>query len=1016
MRSSSVIFPLSVRCIVVLVLSLQLSFEVPSIDAATTIGGNETDHLALLEFKAKISHDPQNVTSSWNTSAHFCNWEGVICSRRHKRVTGLNLHSKELVGNLSPYIGNMSFLKVIRLQNNSLQGEIPPEIGRLFRIQVLDLSNNSFEGKIPANLSRCLNMSFLGLAYNKLFGNFPVELATLLKLKHIVIHANYLSGDIPSFLGNFSSLEALSARGNFFSGNIPQSLGQLKHLSSIGLGSNNLSGIVPQAIFNLSSITVLSLSNNSLHGSLPSEIGLLLPQLQILQISRNNFSGSVPVSLSNATKLQRILLQHNNFNGKVDVDFGGLQQLYRLFLSNNNLGKEGENDLDFITSLLNSSNLKDVDLSYNQFKGELPNSVSNVSSTLEWISVHFNQIGGRLPQWLSKIVSLENINLAYNQITGTIPIELGKLSRLVDFKLNDNRLYGSIPSSLGNISSLGEIRLLRNNLQGTIPSSLGNCQKLLFLSLSQNNLSGSIPKELFPFQSMLVSIALDQNRLDGSLPSEIGNLFNLKELYVSQNLLSGEIPNDLGRCNSLELLYMGNNNLEGSIPPSLASLKGLRILDLSHNNFSGKIPEYLEQFALEHVNLSSNNFDGEVPTEGVFANASAISVAGNNRLCGGIPELQLPRCPVSKRSKLRSFKIAVIIISCVFGVVVLLTCMWYGFKKKKREQSPTSLDIMSFHNVSYEMILKATDGFSSANLIGVGSFGSVYKGTFVEDGAIFAVKVLNLQQQGASKSFMAECQSLRNVRHRNLVKIITSCSSIDFQGNEFKALVYDYMPNGDLQDWLHTDLERPVELIDEQPSLSLLQRLNIAIDIGNGLDYLHHHCQKPIIHCDLKPCNILLDDEMVAHIGDFGLAKFLPHLMNPTQSSSIGVRGTIGYTPPEYGLGSEVSTSGDVYSYGILLLEMVTGKKPTDDIFVEGFNLHNFARMAMPNQVLKIVDPILLQEDFPTKARNDSKVECLTCLIKVGVACTMESPQDRMDVSNAIKELHAIKNNFMQTK
>ncbi|XP_058006590.1 probable LRR receptor-like serine/threonine-protein kinase At3g47570 [Hevea brasiliensis] len=206
----------------------------------------------------------------------------------------------------------------------------------------------------------------------------------------------------------------------------------------------------------------------------------------------------------------------------------------------------------------------------------------------------------------------------------------------------------------------------------------------------------------------------------------------------------------------------------------------------------GKL-ELQGKFALEYVNLSFNNFDGDVPTKGVFANASAISVAGNSMLCGGILELHLPRCPVeaTKRSKLRLVKIAVVVISIVFGITILSTATYYRFRKKKREQSPTSLQIRSFQKISYEMILKATDGLSSANLIGVGSFGSVYEGTSVEDGAIFAVKVLDLQQRGASKSFMAECKVLRNVRHRNLVKIITSCSSVDFQGNDFKALVYE---------------------------------------------------------------------------------------------------------------------------------------------------------------------------------------------------------------------------------
>ncbi|XP_058006593.1 probable LRR receptor-like serine/threonine-protein kinase At3g47570 [Hevea brasiliensis] len=168
--------------------------------------------------------------------------------------------------------------------------------------------------------------------------------------------------------------------------------------------------------------------------------------------------------------------------------------------------------------------------------------------------------------------------------------------------------------------------------------------------------------------------------------------------------------------------------------------------------------------------------------------------------------------------------------------------------------------------------------------------------------------------------------------------------------------------------------------------------MNIAIDVGSALDYLHHGCQKPIIHCDLKPGNDLLDNDMVAHIGDFGLAKLLSQLTNPIQSSSVGVRGTVGYAAPEYGLGREPSTSGDVYSYGILLLEMVSAKKPTNDIFVEGLSLHNFVRMALPDRILEIVDPILLQEEEearlnsnqgPTQARNESKFECLSSMINV---------------------------------
>ncbi|KAJ9184964.1 hypothetical protein P3X46_004648 [Hevea brasiliensis] len=1006
-----------------LLLYVYLNFKFLSISVAATFdNGNTTDHLALLAFKTKMTYDPQSVLRSWNDSVHFCNWEGIICGRRHRRVTILDLQSRALVGSLSPYLGNMSFLKEIRLQNNTLQGEIPQDLGNLFRLQVLRLENNSFEGQIPANLSQCSGLLDLRLSRNKLAGQVPVELATLSKLISLSISHNYLSGGIPPFIGNLSSLEILSAAENVFGGSIPDALGQLKFLKAIGLGSNQLSGIIPPAIYNISSIEIFSMANNSIHGSLPSNIGLLLPNLQFLQMWKNHLSGSIPVSLSNASQLEHLSLGVNNFTGKVAVHFGSLQRLAYLYMEENSLGSLEGDDLNFITSLANCSYLVELDLYGNQIKGVLPNSLANLSA-IEYMLIGENQIYGTLPPGLSSLVSLSAMVIQSNNITGTIPVEIGKLQKLTALYLDHNSLSGHIPISIGNLSSLTYLRLEHNKFEGTIPSSLGNCNKLESFSLSQNNLNGSIPTQLFSIPLMLVSVDLSRNNLDGSLPSEIGNLFNLNELHVSQNKFSGKIPNDLGRCNSLELLYMDNNNLQGSVPPSLASLKGLKEFDLSHNNFSGEIPKYLEKFALEYANLSFNNFDGDVPINGVFANASAISVVGNSKLCGGIPELHLPRCPTetSKRSKLRIDKIVVITISCVFGITMLSIAMYCKSKKKKRKQSLTSLQIKSFQRISYEMILKATDGFSSANLIGMGSFGSVYKGTFADDGATVAVKVLNLQQRGASKSFMAESKALRNVRHRNIVKIITSCSSIDFQGNDFKALLYDYMPNGNLKKWLHTGLERHVELIGEQRSLSLLQRLNIAIDVGNGLDYLHHHCKMPIIHCDLKPSNILLNNDMVAHIGDFGLAKFLPCLMNPTQSTSIGVRGTIGYTAPEYGLGSEISTRGDIYSYGILLLEMVTGKEPIDEIFV-GLNLHSFARMALCNQVLEIVDPILLQEDGVnnnqgrTQSRNDSKVECLICMIKVGVACSMDSPQDRMDISDALKELHSARNNFMQAR
>jgi len=267
---------------------------------------------------------------------------------------------------------------------------------------------------------------------------------------------------------------------------------------------------------------------------------------------------------------------------------------------------------------------------------------------------------------------------------------------------------------------------------------------------------------------------------------------------------------------------------------------------------SGLIPKGLGKLSfLKYLNLSFNDIQGELPTEGVFRNVNAISVIVNNKLCGGIPKLRLPTCLKAMRSSKSLASRLTIIIVCVVTCILLVSSflVLYWMKKSKKKPASTISKMDLLPTISYKMLHQATNGFSLNNLIGSGSFGSVYKGVLYQEERLVAVKVFNLQTKGSHNNFMVECNVLRNVRHRNLIKILTCCSSINYNGDEFKALVFEFMTNGSLDMWLHLMIDRQ----NQSKSLGILQRLIITIDVAFALNYLHNYCEQQIIHCDLAP-------------------------------------------------------------------------------------------------------------------------------------------------------------------
>ncbi|KOM58382.1 hypothetical protein LR48_Vigan11g141600 [Vigna angularis] len=962
--------------------------------------------MALIKFKESILSDPNGILFSWNTSTHFCNWYGITCNPTLRRVTELNLQGHRLKGYISPHIGNLSYMRTFELGNNSFYGNIPLEVGRLSQLQKFRVENNTLVGEIPLNLTHCTQLKILYLYGNNLKGKIPTEIGLLRNIQFLNFGQNQLTGEIPSSIGNLSSITYLSFGFNNLEGDIPQEICHLKSLMIVALGINKLSGSFPSCLYNMSSLTAIGVAENQFRNSLPPNMFHTLQNLHVLLLANNQFSGPIPPSIENASSLSFLDLSRNHFVGRIP-SLGKLHDLYYLSLAQNNLGYNSTNDLEFLKSLVNCTKLEMLALSYNSFGGQLSNSLGNLSIQLSQLYLGYNEISGEIPEAIGNLIGLTLLTMYYNQIDGIIPTTFGKFKMLRVLGLQGNKLSGNIEPFIGNLSQLFYLNLRANRFEGSIPPSIGNCQ---LVDLSENNLTGTIPLELFNLTSLFI-LDLSSNSLSGSIPDEVGNIHNINFLDMSNNHISGHIPLGVGKCVMLEYLYLEGNSLQGIIPSSLASLKSIIFLDLSQNHLSGSIPNFLQNLSfLQYLNVSFNMLEGEVPTEGVFRNVCALGVIGNSKLCGGISELHLPPCPlkIKKHAKHRKFRLIVMILSVAVFLIVLLSALTiYCSRKKGKKPVLNSSTIHQLAKVSYQSLYNGTDGFSATNLIGSGNFSSVYKGTLELEDRVVAVKVLNLKRKGAHKSFVAECNALKNIKHRNLVQILTCCSGTDYKGQEFKALIFEYMRNGSLEQWLH-----PTTSVEHPRTLSLKQRLSIMIDVASALQYLHHECEQSIIHCDLKPSNVLLDDEMIAHVSDFGIARLLSTIQGITskQSSTIAIKGTVGYAPPEYGVGAEVSTSGDMYSFGILLLEMLTGRRPTDEMFEDGQNICNFVAISFPSKLFEILDPRLIPIEENDWNLNPNVEKCLVSLFKIGLACAVESPKERMDVVDVSRELHRIQN------
>ncbi|XP_050156387.1 probable LRR receptor-like serine/threonine-protein kinase At3g47570 isoform X1 [Malus sylvestris] len=936
----------------------------------------------------------------------------------------IDLRRNQLSGSIPREIGNLTMVKGIYLDDNKFE-ELPNEMGSLVQLEelsvrsnalkasalvpvfnissltILNLYGNNMSGSLPDNICEHLSsIRIFNFSGNQLDGLIPSKLWQCKELREISLLSNNFRGSIPKSLGNLTYLTHITLAENHLTGTIPDEIGNLPQLEILDLEINNLSGVIPSKLFNLSMIRIIGLSINQLSGSLPANIGLKAPNIEFLYVARTNLVAGLLPNLSNASKLRVLDLNTNSFTGFLPSTLCSLKNLERLFLYSNNLTIDASTPqaASTLSCLFNLRNLTRLYLGDNPLNTTISASRRNLSTSLRCVNLFGSNIRGNIPVEIGNLSGLIGLYLGNNRLSGAIPTSIQRLQNLQVLYLDDNELQGHIPYELCQLNNLADLVLAGNRLSGSIPSCLGTLAVALrSLWLGSNLLTSKIPSSLWELKYIL-ELDLSSNSLVGPLSEDIGKLKDVVDMDLSNNHFSGNIPGSIGGLQKMINLSLANNYLEGPIPGSFKTLLSLEFLDLSKNNLSGVIPKSLEALLyLKHLNLSFNKLEGEIPTGGPFGNFSDESFVSNDALCG-TSRLHVPLCKYKTKVE-PNWRKAKYIISGVMSVILLAAAALTLKLCRKRNievvRETALLRQVLWRRVSRLELVRATNGLHESNLLGTGGFGSVYRGT-LSDGIDIALKVFNLQLERAFKSFVKECEMLSNIRHRNLIKIISYCDELDF-----KALVLQLMPNGSLEQWLYSP----------NRSMTILQRLDIMKDVALALEYLHQGYSIPIVHCDVKPSNILLDDDMVAHVADFGIARLIGSGDSMTETMTLA---TVGYMAPEFGMEGSVSTSGDVYSFGIVLMETFTKRKPTDEMFVGEMNLKQWIAdsLFLNAAIDEVVDADILgtEEDGGFVSRRD----CLSSVIRLALACTAALPKERINMKDAVVALNKIKAKYLK--
>ncbi|XP_010925350.1 uncharacterized protein [Elaeis guineensis] len=1023
------------------------------------------DGKALLSLLAAAASSSSVLLPSWDPShPNPCSWQGVTCSPQG-RVISLSLPNTFLnLSYIPPELSSLTSLQLLNLSSANISGPIPPSIGALSSLRFLDLSSNSLSGPIPSQLGSLSSLQFLLLNSNHLSGLIPPTLANLSALQVLCLQDNLLNGSIPSHLRSLLSLQQFRIGGNpYLTGRIPPQLGLLANLTTFGAAATGLSGPIPSEFGNLVSLQTLALYDTDISGSIPPELGLC-SELTNLYLHMNKITGSIPPELGKLQKLTSLLLWGNAIAGPIPAELSNCSSLVVLDLSANKLSGEIPGELGRLAvleqlhlsdnmltgpipvKLSNCSSLTTLQLDKNALSGPIPWQIGDLKA-LQCLFLWGNSISGAIPPSFGNCTELYALDLSKNRLTGTIPDEIFSLKKLSKLLLLGNSLTGELPKSVANCQSLVRLRLGENQLSGEIPKEIGKLQNLVFLDLYTNQFHGKLPAELANI-TVLELLDVHNNHITGEIPPQLGELMNLEQLDLSHNSFTGEIPSSFGNFSYLNKLMLNNNMLTGSlpksirnlqkltllnlsanslsgpIPPEIGSLTSLTIdLDLSSNRFVGEIPQEMSSLtqlqsldlssnmlhggiavlgmlaSLTYLNISYNNFSGPIPVTPFFRTLSANSYLENPDLCESFDGYTCSSGLV-RGTAIKSIKTVALVCAILGSVAMLFVAIWILVNRKRKlaaEKTMTSAscgaDDFSYPwsfipfqklNFTIDNILEC---IKDENIIGKGCSGVVYKAE-MPNGELIAVKKLwkSRKEEDPVDAFASEIQILGHIRHRNIVKLLGYCSN-----KCVKLLLYNYISSGNLQ-----------QLLKENRNLDWETRYKIAVGSAQGLAYLHHDCVPAILHRDVKCNNILLDSKYEAYLADFGLAK----LMNsPNFHHAMSrVAGSYGYIAPEYGYATNITEKSDVYSYGVVLLEILSGRSAIEPMDGDGLHIVEWVKKKMGS-----FEPAINILDAKLRGMPDQIVQEMLQTLGIAMFCVNSSPSERPTMKEVVALLMEVK-------